>query len=62
MSIPGSAVTVERLFSGGRDTISLRCSRSKPEAIRTLILVKHHLCLKRKNLEDAPSLQHRMWS
>ncbi|KAJ7889674.1 hypothetical protein B0H13DRAFT_1626660 [Mycena leptocephala] len=49
----GSAVAVERIFSGGRDTISLRRARLKPETIRTLMLVKHHLRLKRKSLEDA---------
>lgn len=49
----GSAVAVERIFSGGRDTISLRRSRLKPATIRTLMLVKHHLRLKRKAFEDA---------
>lgn len=49
----GSAVAVERVFSGGRDTISLRHSRLKPETIRTLMLLKHHLRLRRKSLEDA---------
>ncbi|KAJ6534812.1 hypothetical protein B0H19DRAFT_1184263 [Mycena capillaripes] len=53
MSIPGSAVAVERVFSGGRDTISLRCSSLKPDTIRTWMLLKHHLRLKRKVLEDA---------
>ncbi|KAJ6619367.1 ribonuclease H-like domain-containing protein [Mycena sp. CBHHK59/15] len=46
MSIPGSAVAVERVFSGGRDTISLRRAQLKPETIRTLMLLKHHLRLK----------------
>ncbi|KAJ6536047.1 hypothetical protein B0H19DRAFT_963150, partial [Mycena capillaripes] len=50
--IPGSAVAVERVFSGGRDTTSLRRACSKPETIRTLMLIKHHLRLKRKSLED----------
>jgi hypothetical protein len=48
----GSAVAVERVFSGGRDTISLRRSRLKPETIRTLMVLKHHLRLKRKTLEN----------
>ncbi|KAJ7714916.1 ribonuclease H-like domain-containing protein [Mycena metata] len=48
-----SAVAVERVFSGGRDTISLRRARLNPETIRTLMLVKHQLHLKRKVLEDA---------
>ncbi|KAJ7078225.1 hypothetical protein C8R43DRAFT_910419, partial [Mycena crocata] len=47
----GSAVAVERVFWGGRDTISLRRSRLQPETIRTLMLVKHHLRLKRMKLE-----------
>ncbi|KAJ8488939.1 hypothetical protein ONZ45_g13779 [Pleurotus djamor] len=47
LSIPGSAVAVERVFSGGRDTISLRRASLKPETIRTLVLVKQHLRLGR---------------
>ncbi|KAJ7509247.1 hypothetical protein B0H11DRAFT_1313697 [Mycena galericulata] len=46
-----------RLFSGGRDTISLRRARLNPETTRTLMLLKHHLRLRRKTLEDAYSLQ-----
>jgi len=46
-SIPGSAVAVERIFSGGRDTISLRRASLKPETIRVLMLVKRRLILKR---------------
>ncbi|KAJ6541434.1 hypothetical protein B0H19DRAFT_1034411 [Mycena capillaripes] len=55
MSIPGSAVTVEQVLSGGRDTISLRRSSLKPlaDTIQTLILLKYHLRLKHKVLEDA---------
>ncbi|KAF7372589.1 Transposase-like protein [Mycena venus] len=52
LSIPGSAVAVERVFSGGRDTISLRRASLKPETIRTLMLLKHHIRLRRKGLED----------
>jgi hypothetical protein len=44
----GSAVAVERVFSGGKDTISLRRARLKPDTIRTLMLVKHHLHLRRQ--------------
>jgi hypothetical protein len=36
----GSAVAVERIFSGGRDTISLRRASLKPETIWILMLVK----------------------
>ena len=42
-SSPGSAVAVERIFSGGRDTISLRRASLQPETIRTLMLVKQQL-------------------
>jgi hypothetical protein len=46
--IIGSAVAVERIFSGGRDTISLRRASSlQPDTIRTLMLVKQRLCLAR---------------
>src|ERR1700677_4554739 len=41
----GSAVAVERIFSGGRDTISLRRASLQPETIRTLMLVKQRLRL-----------------
>ena len=47
LSITGSAVTVERIFSGGRDTISLRRARLQADTIRTLMLVKKHLHLVR---------------
>ncbi|KAE9393773.1 hypothetical protein BT96DRAFT_999138 [Gymnopus androsaceus JB14] len=43
MSIPGSAVAVEHIFSSGRDTISLRHSRLSMETIRVLMVVKHCL-------------------
>lgn len=39
----GSAVAVERIFSGGRDTISLRRASLKPGTICTLMLVKQWL-------------------
>ncbi|KAJ6631329.1 hypothetical protein B0H10DRAFT_1772965, partial [Mycena sp. CBHHK59/15] len=50
---PGSAVAVEHVFSGGRDTISLRHSNLKPETIRTLMVLKHHLRLRRNRAENA---------
>jgi len=43
----GSAVAVERIFSGSHDTISLRRARLNPETIRTLMLVKQQLSLAR---------------
>jgi len=43
----GSAVAVERIFSGGRDTISLRRASLKPKTIQVLMLVKCQLLLKR---------------
>lgn len=50
---PGSAVAVERVFSGGRDTISLRRSSLKPDTIRKLMLLKHYLLLARTKAEAA---------
>jgi hypothetical protein len=47
LCITGSAVSVERVFSGGRDTISLRRASLKPETIRALMIVKHSLLLER---------------
>lgn len=52
LSIPGSAVAVERIFSGARDTISLRRASLKPETIRTLMLVKQRLRLARGVIQD----------
>jgi hypothetical protein len=48
----GSAVAVEHIFSGGRDTISLRHASLKPETIRTLMLVKQRLRLARTAIWD----------
>jgi hypothetical protein len=48
--ILGSAVAVEHIFSGGRDTISLRRANLKPETIQTLMLVKQHLRLARTSI------------
>ena len=45
-SFIGSAVAVERIFLGGRDTISLRQASLQPDMVRMLMLVKHHLRLK----------------
>ena len=42
---PGSAVTVECIFSGGHDTISLRRASLKPGTITILMLVKRRLIL-----------------
>jgi hypothetical protein len=40
-------VSVERVFSGGRDTISLRRASLQPETIRALMIAKHSLLLAR---------------
>ena len=48
LSIPGSAVAVERVFCGGCDTISLCRANLKPETIRKLMLVKHKALLARR--------------
>ena len=41
----GSAVAVERIFSGGCDTISLRRASLTPDTIRSLMLIKKQLHL-----------------
>jgi hypothetical protein len=46
----GSAVAVERIFSGGRDTISLRRASLHPDTIRILMIGKHRLRLARERL------------
>jgi hypothetical protein len=51
-ALTGSSVAVERIFSGGRDTISLRRASLKPETVRTLMLVKHKLLLARRTLDS----------
>lgn len=43
LSIPGSAVAVERIFSAGRDTISMRRASLKPETISTLMTLKQYI-------------------
>ena len=42
---PGSAVTVERIFSSGRDTISLQCASLHAKTICILMLIKKRLHL-----------------
>ena len=46
----GSVVAVEQIFSGGWDTISLRCASLKPETIRILMLVKRKLIISWENI------------
>ncbi|KNZ77773.1 hypothetical protein J132_03831, partial [Termitomyces sp. J132] len=43
LAIPGSAVAVERIFSGGRDTLLLHRASLHPETIRMLMIVKQRL-------------------
>jgi len=43
----GSVVAIERVFSGGRDTVSLWRQSLKPETIRILMIVKARLRLAR---------------
>ena len=45
-------MAVKHIFSGGRDTISLRRASLKPETIRTLMLVKQRLRLARTAIRD----------
>ncbi|KAJ7912853.1 hypothetical protein B0H13DRAFT_2326912 [Mycena leptocephala] len=51
-----SAVAVERIFSGGRDTISLRRASLKPDTIRRLMMVKQRLRFARNAVQDIPSV------
>jgi hypothetical protein len=44
----GSAVAVERVFSGGRDTIGLRRASLKAETIEVLMFVKARLRVARE--------------
>jgi folate-dependent phosphoribosylglycinamide formyltransferase PurN len=44
----GSAVAVERVFSGGRDAIGIRRARLQAETIRTLMLVKARVKMDRQ--------------
>jgi hypothetical protein len=48
----GSAVAVERVFSGGRDTISLRRASLHSDTIRVLMLVKKKIQLARAKTID----------
>jgi hypothetical protein len=50
--VTGSAVAVERIFSGGRDTISLRRASLKPETIRMLMIVKRKLIHAREKIKS----------
>jgi len=61
-SLPGDTgramwnlIEVERIFSGGRDTISLRRASLQPETIRILMLVKRKLILAREDSEEIKS-------
>ena len=47
LTCTGSAVAVERIFSGGRDTIGLRRASLKADTIRTLMFVKARLRMAR---------------
>ena len=50
LSFAASAVAVERVFSGGRDTISIRRASLRADTIRTLMLVKKSLHLQREHV------------
>jgi hypothetical protein len=50
--VTGSAVAVERVFSGGHDTISLHCAILKPETIWILMIVKTKLILAREEIKS----------
>ena len=48
----GSAVAVERIFSGGQDMITLWQASLHPNTIWTLMLVKQHLHITRHAIDD----------
>ena len=50
--VTGSAVAVERIFSGGHDTISLRCVSLKPGTIWILMIVKRKLILAQEEIKS----------
>lgn len=52
----GSAVAVKHIFSGGRDTISLRRASLVSNTIRVLMLVKQRLRLSRIALQTDDAL------
>lgn len=52
----GSAVAVERIFSGGWDTISLRRASLQPETIRMLMVLKQRLRLARTAINKAAAM------
>ncbi|KAE9401928.1 hypothetical protein BT96DRAFT_817181, partial [Gymnopus androsaceus JB14] len=49
----GSAVAVERVFSGGRDTILLRRASLKADTIHTLMVLKARLRLAWSEITEA---------
>lgn len=51
LSIPGSAVAVERVFSGGRDTLGIRRANLAADTIRMLMITKQALRLARENTD-----------
>ncbi|KAJ6462554.1 hypothetical protein C8R45DRAFT_841630 [Mycena sanguinolenta] len=61
LSCSGSAVAVERVFSGGRDTIALRRARLSANTNRTLMVLKAQIRLARKEvieiLDEADDIQ-----
>ncbi|KAH9169895.1 hypothetical protein EDB89DRAFT_1981930 [Lactarius sanguifluus] len=59
LCIPGPAIAVERIFSGGQDTISLRRASLRADSIRILILVKKQLHLARAKAKASLRSLHR---
>ena len=52
VAIPGASVAVERIFSGGRDTLGIRRFRLGPTTIRVLSLLKNFFKLETERIED----------
>jgi hypothetical protein len=51
LNLTGSAVSVERVFSGGRDTISLRRASLKPETVRALTISRNAIIVDRERAQ-----------
>jgi hypothetical protein len=55
MNLPtASAVTVEHIFSEGRDTISLRCASLQPKTIKILMILKQKIRARRASHKAGP--------
>ena len=52
LAIPGASVAVERIFSGGRDTLGIRRFRLGPTTFRVLCLLKNFFRYETERVEE----------